>query len=66
MKTVSYTYKNDLGFAKEIIIDTTPNEKGEYAWSIWCRYTGDLTLSGASEKQVLIDFLKNYNINAKF
>lgn len=66
MKTVSYKYKNDLGFAKEIIITTTPNDKGEYFWSIWSLATGDLALSGESEKQVLIDFLKKYNINAEF
>ena len=66
MKTVSYKYKNNFGFAKEINISTMPNDKGEYAWSIWSLTTGDLTQSGESEKQVLIDFLKKYNINAEF
>lgn len=56
----TYTYVNDLGARKELVV--YPLENGKHPVALWCLENGELAGSGSLTPQELKDWLTHYNI----
>lgn len=61
-----YTYVNDIGRMKKIIIGEEPNENGKYNFTLWDLRTGEFCGQGKKTKEEMINFLKHYKTQASF
>ncbi len=56
----TYTYVNDLGARKRLIV--FPLENGKHPVTLWCLDNGELAGSGDMTPQELKNWLEHYNI----
>ena len=57
---LEYTYTNDLGYHKKIVIDSV--EDGKFNFQLWSMDTGDFCGYGEMDADELREFLNHYGI----
>ena len=59
---LEYTYTNDLGYRKKIVVESVNVEDGKFPFQIWSMDTGDFCGSGNITADELREFLHHYGI----
>lgn len=59
---LEYTYTNDLGYCKKIVVDSVNVKDGKFHFQIWSMDTGDFCSSGDVTADELREFLHHYGI----
>lgn len=59
---LEYTYTNDLGHHKKIVVESVNAEDGKFHFQLWSMDTGDFCGSGDVTADELREFLHHYGI----